>query len=74
MCRTIDHDVLDGMPVVAFARRLHELLETAAGLDDAYIAETLQLEPLKREARPQPELTQPEHTQPAGSRETAPPA
>lgn len=75
----IDHDVLDGMPVVAFARRLHELLETAAGLDDAYIAETLQLEPLKREARPQPELTQPELTQPeltqpAGPRETAPPA
>lgn len=40
---SIDHDVLDGMPVVAFARRLYELIETAHGLDQTYIAETLSL-------------------------------
>lgn len=39
----IDHDVLDGMSAVAFARRFVELIETAAGLDDNYIDQTLAL-------------------------------
>ena len=38
----IDHDVLDGMGAVSFARRFVELVESGAGLDDAFIEETRQ--------------------------------
>jgi len=40
----IDHDVLDGMSVLAYARRFCELVESAHGLDDRYITETRQRE------------------------------
>jgi pyruvate/2-oxoglutarate dehydrogenase complex dihydrolipoamide acyltransferase (E2) component len=36
-----DHAILDGMTLSRFARRLSELLESAAGLDDAFVDETL---------------------------------
>lgn len=39
----IDHDVLDGMAAVGFTRRFVELIETAAGLDDNYVDQTLAL-------------------------------
>jgi len=38
-----DHAILDGMALSRFAARLAELLESAAGLDAAFVAETLRL-------------------------------
>lgn len=38
-----DHAILDGMTLSRFAARLTELIESAAGLDDAFIAETQRL-------------------------------
>jgi pyruvate/2-oxoglutarate dehydrogenase complex dihydrolipoamide acyltransferase (E2) component len=35
----VDHDVIDGMEIGLFGRRLARLLESGAGLDDAMIAE-----------------------------------
>ncbi len=44
-----DHEVIDGMPLSRFAYRLTQLLESAAGLDDDFAAETRQQ--LAREPR-----------------------
>lgn len=38
-----DHDVVDGMTLVRFGNRFAELIETAAGLDDVFVAQTRSL-------------------------------
>jgi len=46
-----DHDVMDGMQLTRFSYRFVQLLESAAGLDDAFVAETRLLLGPAREAR-----------------------
>lgn len=36
---SVDHDIVDGAPGARFARTLAELIESAAGLDDAFLAQ-----------------------------------
>lgn len=45
---SVDHDVVDGMIMMRFCRRFGELVETAAGLDDAFVAQTLALRAAER--------------------------
>jgi hypothetical protein len=39
----MNHDVIDGMPIVQFLQKRAALIETCTELDDAFIAETLKL-------------------------------
>lgn len=40
---SVDHDIVDGMVMMRFCRRFAELVESAAGLDDTFIAQTAAL-------------------------------
>ena len=40
---SVDHDIVDGMVMMRFCRRFAGLVENAAGLDDAFIDQTLAL-------------------------------
>lgn len=58
---TVNHDVVDGAPGARFGETLAQLIEGAAGLDDAFLAEALALCAARRRDAPQQRAAEMKH-------------
>jgi pyruvate/2-oxoglutarate dehydrogenase complex dihydrolipoamide acyltransferase (E2) component len=58
---TVNHDIVDGAPGARFGETLAQLIEGAAGLDDAFLAEALALSAAQKRDTPEQHTAEMKH-------------